>query len=253
MRTRSARWLTRRCSPLGAALLGLLAGALTTLSPCILPILPIVLVGAMGQHRYAPLALVGGLVLAFTSVGLLISGAAWALNLPDGTIRAGAAVLLVLFGLILLSTLLQQRFATLTAPLSGALNSISSRFAPEGLQGQFLLGALLGAVWTPCSGPTLGAAITLAASSDTLLKSAFIMAMFSIGASLPLLALAYGSRQTLKSRRKAFETVARIANPVLGAVLVSFGVLIMLGYDRAIEAALVKAMPDWLLELTTRF
>ncbi len=238
---------------MGAALLGLLAGALTTLSPCILPILPIVLVGAMGQHRYAPLALVAGLVLAFTSLGLMISGAAWALNLPDGMVRTAAAVLLILFGLTLLSTLLKQQFATLTAPLSGALNNISSRFSPQGLQGQFLLGALLGAVWTPCSGPTLGAAITLAASSDTLPKSALIMAMFSVGASVPLLAVAYGSRQTLKSRRASLEAIGRIANPVLGAVLVSFGVLILLGYDRAIEAALVDAMPDWLLQLTTRF
>lgn len=238
---------------MGAALLGLLAGALTTLSPCILPILPIVLVGAMGQHRYAPLALVAGLVLAFTSLGLMISGAAWALNLPDGTVRTAAAVLLILFGLTLLSTLLKQRFATFTEPLSGALNSISSRFSPQGLEGQFLLGALLGAVWTPCSGPTLGAAITLAASSETLPKSALIMAMFSLGASIPLLAVAYGSRETLKSRRESLQAFGRIANPVLGAVLISSGTLILLGYDRAIEAALVETMPDWLLELTTRF
>ena len=238
---------------MGAALLGLLAGALTTLSPCILPILPIVLVGAVGQHRYAPLALVAGLVLAFTVVGLGISGAAWALDIPGGAIRTGSAILLVLFGLVLLSSLLQERFASLTAPLSGVLNTISSRFSPQGLQGQFLLGALLGAVWTPCAGPTLGATVTLAATSDTLPKAALIMAMFSIGATIPLLAVAYGSRQTLKSRRAALEAVGRIGNPVLGAVLVSLGVLILLGYDRAIAAALVKAMPDWLLELTTRF
>ncbi len=211
------------------------------------------LVGAIGQHRYGPLALVAGLVLAFTTFGLVISGAAWALSIPDGAIRTGSAILLALFGLVLLSTLLQERFATLTAPLSSFLNGISSRFSPQGLQGQFFLGALLGAVWTPCSGPTLGATIALAASTDTLPKAASIMAMFSIGASIPLLLVAYGSRQTLKARRAALETVGRIANPVLGAVLVSLGVLILLGYDRAIEATLVKAMPDWLLEFTTRF
>lgn len=238
---------------MGAALLGLLAGALTTLSPCILPILPIVLVGALGQHRYGPLALVAGLVLAFTTFGLVISGAVWALNIPDGAIRTGSAVLLALFGLVLLSSLLQEHFASLTAPLSGFLSNISSRFSPQGLQGQFFLGALLGAVWTPCSGPTLGATITLAASTDTLPKAALIMTMFGIGACIPLLALAYGSRQTIKPRRAALESVGRIANPALGALLVFLGALILLGYDRTIEAALVKAMPDWLLELTTRF
>lgn len=238
---------------MGAALLGLLAGALTTLSPCILPILPIVLVGAVGQHRYGPLALVAGLVLAFIAVGLGISGAAWALDIPDGVLRTGSAILLGLFGLVLLSSLLQKRFASFTAPLSGLLNTVSSRFSPQGLQGQFFLGALLGAVWTPCAGPTLGATVTLAASSETLPKAALIMAMFSVGATIPLLAVAYGSRQTLKSRRAALDTFGRIANPVLGAVLVSLGALVLLGYDRTIEGALVKSMPDWLLELTTRF
>jgi cytochrome c-type biogenesis protein len=238
---------------MGSALLGLLAGALTTLSPCILPILPIVLVGAVGQHRHAPLALVGGLVLAFTSFGLLISGAAWALNVPDGAVRTASAILLALFGLVLLSTILKERFASLTAPLSGFLNSVSSRFSPHGLHGQFLLGALLGAVWTPCSGPTLGATVALAASTDTLPKAALIMVMFGIGASAPLLAMAYGSRQTLKARRAALEKFVRIANPLLGAVLVSLAASILLGYDKTLEAAFVQAMPDWLLDLTTRF
>jgi cytochrome c biogenesis protein CcdA len=231
----------------------LLAGALTTLSPCILPILPIVLVGAVGQHRYGPLALIGGLVLAFTTFGLLVSGAAWALDIPDDSIRNASAVLLTLFGLILLSTMLQKQFSTLGTPLSNALNGLSARFAPDGLRGQFFLGALLGAVWTPCSGPTLGAAVTLAAGSETLLKAALIMTMFGIGACIPLLALAYGSRQALKARRATLADIGRIANPVLGAILIALGVLILLGFDRQIEAALVKAMPDWLLGLTTRF
>jgi cytochrome c biogenesis protein CcdA len=238
---------------MGSALLGLLAGALTTLSPCVLPILPVVLAGTAGQHRYGPLALVAGLVLAFTGFGLLISGAAWTLDIPGNAIRTGSAILLALFGLVLLSTMLQERFVSLTAPVSGFLSHVSSRFSPQGLQGQFLLGALLGAVWTPCSGPTLGATIALAASTDTLPKAALIMVMFSLGASTPLLALAYGSRQTLKARRAALESTRHIATPVLGAILIALSVLVLLGYDRALEAAFVRAMPDWLLNLTTRF
>jgi len=226
---------------------------LTTLSPCILPILPIVLVGAVGQHRYGPLALVAGLVSAFTTVGLIISGAALALNVPDDAIRTASALLLATFGLVLMSSLLQKRLASLTVPLSGFLNKVSSRFSPQGLQGQFLLGALLGAVWTPCSGPTLGATITLAASTETLPKAALVMAMFSLGACIPLLAVAYGSRETLKSRRAALQTFGRVANPVLGAILVSVSFMILLGYDRALEAAAVRVMPEWMLGLTTRF
>ena len=238
---------------MGGALLGLLAGALTTLSPCVLPILPVVLVGAVGQHRYGPLALVAGLVLAFTSLGLAIYGATSALDVPADAIRSGSAILLTLFGLVLLSTILRERFASLAAPVSGFLGGVSSRFSPQGLPGQFVLGALLGAVWTPCSGPTLGATITLAASTDTLPKAALIMAMFGVGASAPLLAVAYGSRETLRSRRAALERAVRIGTPILGAVLMTLGVLVLLGYDRALKAAFVRAMPEWLLELTTRY
>ena len=134
----------------------------------------------------------------------------------------------------------------------GSSTASLSRFSPEGLRGQFLLGGLLGAVWTPCSGPTLGAAITLAAGTETLPKAALTMAMFGIGASAPLLAVAYGSRRTLRSRRAALERAGRIANPVLGAFLVAAVALILAGYDRTVEAAFVRAMPDWLLDLTTR-
>lgn len=236
---------------MGSAFLGLLAGALTTLSPCILPILPVVLVGTTAKHRYGPLALVGGLVFAFTGFGLLISGAVWASDIPSEVIRTTSAVVLALFGIVLLSTMLRERFASLIAPVSGLLNNVSSRFSPQGLQGQFLLGALLGAVWTPCSGPTLGAAITLAASTDTLPKAALTMVMFGIGASTPLLALAYGSRHTLKTRGAALRSAGRIATPALGALLVSLAILVLLGYDRTLEAIFVQSMPDWLLRLTT--
>ncbi|HET7763780.1 MAG TPA: cytochrome c biogenesis CcdA family protein [Burkholderiales bacterium] len=238
---------------MGSVSLALIAGMLTTLSPCVLPILPIVLVGAVGQHRYGPLALMGGLVFSFTTVGLLVSGALRAFDVAPDSIRTASAVLLLLVGLILLSTLLQKRFAMLSAPLSNALNDIAGRIGPAGLRGQFLSGALLGAIWTPCSGPTLGAALTLAASSETVLRAAAVVLAFGFGAGTPLLALAYGSRETMKARRTLLVEVGRIANPAFGALLVSMAALTLLGYDRRIEAALVDAMPDWLLALTTRF
>ena len=233
--------------------LGLIAGTLTTLSPCALPILPIVLAGALGRHRWGAVALIGGLVLSFTAIGLAVSGAAWSLNIPSDLIRTASAALLLLFGLVLLSTALQKRFAGLSAPLSNALSNVAGRFAPEGVRGQFLLGALLGAIWTPCSGPTLGAAITLATSGGSPLRAGAVMTAFGIGAGAPLLALSYGSRESLKARRAALAGIGRSARPVLGAVLAAIAFAILLGFDRRVEAALVDAMPDWLLGLTTRF
>ena len=238
---------------MGTLFLGLIAGTLTTLSPCVLPILPVVLAGALGQHRWGPVALIGGLVLSFTALGLLVSGATRAFDIPSDSIRTVSAVLLLLFGLMLLSTALQKRFAELSAPLSNALNNFSGRFAPEGMRGQFLLGALLGAIWAPCSGPTLGAAITLATSGQSPLRAGAVMLAFGIGAGTPLLALAYGSRESLKARRAALAGIGRYAGPLLGAVLAALAVTILLGLDRRIEAALLDAMPDWLLGLTTQF
>jgi cytochrome c-type biogenesis protein len=233
--------------------LGLLSGVLATLSPCILPLLPIVLACALAEHRFGALALIAGLVLSFTATGLAVAGVVNVLDVSPDVMRTVAAVLLVTFGTILLSSTLQARLSQLGGPFSGALSMLATRFEPKGPGGQFGLGALLGAAWTPCAGPTLGAAVSLAAASGTALRAAGIMAMFSLGAALPLLALGYGSRKALQSRRVLLANIARIALPLLGAVLTVLGALILLGADRNGEAALLGVMPEWLLRLTTQF
>lgn len=236
-----------------SVLLSLLAGALTTLSPCVLPVLPFVLIAALDRHRFGPLALAGGMATTFAVVGLLVSGAGASIDLSGDTIRYGAAVLIAAFGIVLLSTALQQRFAVAARPITGWLNQSTQRVAGEGLAGQFALGALLGAVWSPCSGPTLGAAVTLAAGSHTLAKAGVIMLSFGLGASAPLLAIAYGSRATLKMRRERMQRIAQTAKPLLGIVLLLAALLVLTGLDKAIEASLVRSMPEWLTTLTTRF
>ena len=238
---------------MGEVFLGVVAGALTTLSPCVLPILPFIAFAALDQHRFGPLALAAGMIVTFTSIGLVIFGAGWASGVSADSIRAIAAVLMLVFGALLLSTLLHERVMVLGAPLTAFLNRTLERIPPAGLAGQFGLGALLGAAWSPCSGPTLGAAVTLAASSSTMAKAAVIMLFFGMGTSLPLLAVAYGSRQTLKARRAAFLKIERVARPALGVILVGAGLLVLLGIDRTLEEAVVNRMPDWLVALTTRF
>jgi cytochrome c biogenesis protein CcdA len=111
---------------------------------------------------------------------------------------------------------------------------------------------LLGAIWSPCSGPTLGAAIGLAAQSETADQAATVMALFGLGAATPILALAYGSRQAIVARRDFWARTSRIAKPLIGATLVSVGVLVLTGFDKVIEASLTRAMPDWLVTVTTR-
>ena len=238
---------------MGGLLLAVAAGALTTLSPCVLPVLPFVVFAALDQHRYGPLALAAGMTLTFTSIGLVVFGAGSAFSASGDAVRVFAAAAMVLFGALLASSALHERFAVAGAPLAALFNRALERVSPKGLSGQLGLGALLGAVWSPCSGPTLGAAVTLAASSATLPRAGAIMLLFGAGASLPLLALAYGSRQALKSRRETFLKMERAARPALGVILVAAGLLVLLGLDRAVEQAFVERMPDWLVSLTTRY
>ena len=234
-------------------LFALVAGALTMLNPCVLPVLPIVLLGALDEHRLGPLALAVGMVASFVLLGLLIYGAGDALDLSGDTARNAAAVLLLVFGMAMLSSALKLRIATAGAAIAAPLNTLLVRLTPRGLHGQFLLGALLGGVWSPCTGPTLGSAVTLAAQSETLARAATVMLVFGAGAALPLAALAYGSRRALMLRRAGFANLARAAMPVMGAVLVALAIAIFTGADRILETALTDAMPGWLVRLTTRF
>jgi cytochrome c-type biogenesis protein len=93
----------------------------------------------------------------------------------------------------------------------------------------------------------------LAASSQTIAKAGAIMLSFGVGASVPLLAIAYGSRATLKRRKAALQQIGRSAKPVLGGALLAAALLVLSGLDKVIEAELVRSMPDWLTTLTTKF
>ena len=181
--------------------LSFLAGVLSILSPCVLPLVPILLGSAVLAHRFGPIALAAGLTVSFTIVGVAIAAAGASLGLNQEVLRHVAAVLLLGFGLILLLPGLQERFAVATSGLSASGNNILSKMTLDGLQGQFVLGLLLGVVWSPCVGPTLGAAITLASQGQSLAQITLVMALFGLGASLPLIILGLLSRQVMTKVR----------------------------------------------------
>lgn len=239
---------------MSALLLSLLAGALTVVNPCVLPVLPIVLFGALQQHRFGPLALAGGMVAGFTVFGLLVYSAG--LNLQADTVRQTGAVLMLLMGGIILCGPLKNRLAAVGSRWTGPLHALLDRVSPggaSGLGGQFATGALLGAIWSPCSGPTLGSAVVLAAQVDSLPRAAAIMFFFGIGATLPMLALAYGSRQAIAARRDRLARLSRVAMPAMGILLIAISLIVLSGLDKQAEGALLDVMPDWLLQLTTQF
>ena len=112
---------------------------------------------------------------------------------------------------------------------------------------------LLGAVWSPCVGPTLGAASLLAAQGRDLGQVGIIMFAFGLGAALPLLALGLLSREAMVRWRHRLASAGKGAKAGLGALFVAIGVLVLTSLDKSIETMLVEASPQWLTDLTTRF
>jgi cytochrome c-type biogenesis protein len=232
--------------------LGYAAGALSTLSPCVLPILPIVLFGVIERNTWGPLALAAGLSASFAAVGIVIASVGFSIGVDPSTLRLVVAALLAGMGIVLLVPALQGRLATIAAPVATRGQILLDRLQPSGIGGQFVLGALLGVIWSPCSGPTLGAAAGLAAQGNSVAKAAVTMISFGLGAATPILALAYGSRQAIFARRGWLTRVSHIGKPLMGAAFVGIGAFVLTGLDKIVEASLTRAMPDWLVTVTTR-
>ncbi len=230
-----------------------LAGLVSVLSPCVLPLLPVILATAAGAHRLGALALAVGVALSFAVVGMFVATIGFSIGLDGGVFRMIGAAVLVTIGLVLLVPRLSNALAGAAGPLSGALDRMFGGFSTSGLGGQFALGLLLGLVWSPCVGPTLGAASLLAAQGKDLWHVAGAMTAFGIGAALPLLALGLLSREAMMSWRGRLMSTGSTGKIALGALLMGLGVLIATGLDKTVEAALVSASPAWLSALTTQF
>jgi cytochrome c-type biogenesis protein len=229
------------------------AGALSTLSPCVLPLVPIIVGSAGAAHRYGPLALAGGLTLSFAVLGTFLAYAGTAVGLSPDVVRIIGAVLVGAFGIILLSGPLQRRFAAATSGFGARGDALLSRVELSGLQGQLLVGLVLGLVWAPCVGPTLGAAIGLASQGRDLGPITLVMATFGLGASVPLLLVGWASRRALGPNRASLMRAGSVGKIVLGAAFVLVSVAILTGFDKVVESWMVEHSPDWLTDLTTKY
>jgi cytochrome c-type biogenesis protein len=236
----------------GALLLAFVAGVLSILSPCVLPILPIVVGAAASEHRWGPAALALGLAVSFVVIGLFAATIGYSIGLAD-VLRNVAAALMIAVGVVLLVPRLQTQFAVVGAPLA---NWSDRRFGgawKRGLAGQLVVGLLLGAVWSPCVGPTLGAASLLAAQGRNLGEVASTMLAFGVGAALPLAALGLLSREALLRQRARLTAGGERVKAAFAIVLVAIGILVLTDLDKRVETFLVDHSPQWLTDLTTQF
>lgn len=233
--------------------LAFVAGLLSVLSPCVLPILPIVLGAAASKHKLGPAALAAGLSASFVAVGLFLATAGYAIGVSGEVLRTFTAAVIIALGTILMLPPLQSRLALASGPIANWTDRRFSAVPGNGLSGQFGIGVLLGAVWSPCVGPTLGAASLLAAQGRDLLQVAITMFTFGVGAALPLLILGMASREVMQRWRQRLLSAGRGMKAALGLLFVLIGGLVLLGLDKVVETFLVEASPQWLTDLTTRF
>ncbi|MCP9482471.1 cytochrome c biogenesis CcdA family protein [Shimia sp. CNT1-13L.2] len=226
------------------------AGLLTLINPCVLPVLPIVLATALQASRLGPLVLAAGMSLSFVALGLGVTTFGYAVGLNEQDIAKAGAVLMMGFGLILLVPRFSAAFSTATAGVAASADAGLDHVDRSTLRGQFLGGMLLGAVWSPCVGPTLGGAISLASQGESIGWAAAIMVFFALGVSSIILGLGYGARSALMRRQALMRRIATSARPAMGVIFVAVGAMLFFEIHHILEAWLVMNLPAWLIDLS---
>ena len=202
----------------------------------------------MGRLRWQPTS-----PFCFVVVGLLVSTIGFSIGLNAELFRGAAAALIIIFGAVLILPELQARLAMASGPIANWTDLRFGTILGNGYAGQFWLGVLLGAVWSPCVGPTLGAASLLAAQGRDLPQVALSMLVFGLGAALPLLIIGLLSREAMQRWRKQILALGQGIKAAFGVLLIVIGILVLAGLDKRVETVLVNASPQWLTDLTTRF
>ena len=194
--------------------------------------------------------LAAGMSLSFVTFGLGVATLGLSFGIGEETVAQAAAVMMIGFGLILLVPRFNESFAIATAGLASRADANLDDLDRSGLRGQFLGGILLGAVWSPCIGPTLGGAISLAWQGENLIWAGAIMVAFALGVSTVIVALGYGARSVILKRQAAMRRIAGIARPLMGVVFVAVGLGILFRAHHFAEAWAVQNLPPWLIDLS---
>lgn len=230
--------------------LSLAAGSLTTLSPCVFPLLPLVLGGALQGNRFAPVAMGAGMIVSFAAIGMVLGALGPALGIDADTVRTAGAAMLIAFALVMLVPALGERFARWMLPIAGTANAASSKLDGGSVVGALMLGGVLGLVWSPCSGPLLGSALSLVASEGGVARGGLVLGIFGLGAAIPLVAVAYASRRGFVAVRDWVMARIERVRHVFAVLLGAMGVAILTGGDKWLEARVLQWLPDAWVNLT---
>ena len=229
---------------------GYIAGLLTLINPCVLPILPIVLATSLQAGRMGPMAVAAGMSLSFVVLGLFVSAVGPAIGITEDTVATVSALIMVAFGVVLVVPRFSESFATATAGFSARADARIDAQDQTSLAGQFIAGILLGAVWSPCIGPTLGGAISLASQGESLVHAGLIMITFALGVSTIIIGLGYGAQSVIRKRQTWMRNLAGTARPIMGAVFIIVGLGLYFKFHHVIERWALENLPVWLMDLS---
>lgn len=232
-----------------------IAGLLTTLSPCVLPILPFLLGSALRKNKKAPLYMILGLAVSFVVVGFTLSRFGTLLGLDGDQIRQGSALILILTGIFFLSKKAQSAVSEKLTKFANIGSSTSSQWKLDETSSldSILLGGLLGIIWSPCAGPTLGVAVSLASQEGVTLDALKIMIIYALGAAIPMLLISYGLRTFFQKNQGKIIGFAENSKAFFGVILLLAGLFIFFGIDKTVEAFLLNCLPQAWVDLITKY
>ncbi len=224
-----------------------LAGVVTILSPCILPVLPIVLSGSVGGDKRKPLGVVTGFVLSFTFFTLFLSTIVQLTGIPADSLRAFSIVILIVFGISLLVPQVQQWIELAFSKLA---NMGPKQKAPvNSFWGGVVVGVSLGILWTPCVGPILASVISLALTGSVSGAAAIITLAYALGTAIPMLAITYGGRQLLTRVPWLLQNTGAIQK-AFGVLMIITAIGIYFNVDRRFQTYILEAFPQYGVGLT---
>ncbi len=234
---------------MGTFLLALAAGAITVASPCIIPVLPIILGSALKSDKWYPVYLVLGMSTTFTALGVLFGVFGSSLPIDRSLLDQIAIALIGLMGLTLLVKPLGNVFTKGTSILFARIGKHSPKANELSQPGSaFALGSLLGIVWAPCAGPILGSILLLASSSQSAVTAGLLLFTYSVGAGIPMLAIAYGGKRAIASRNFVRERSEQM-KMVFGYILLVTALLMATGALKAFESKVAPYIPLWSTQL----
>lgn len=224
-------------------LLTYFAGGVAALSPCVLPMLPVIAGSSLSGRKSGPLYLALGAILSFALIGVLVAATGGIFGFELNLVRDVGSVVLILFGLVMTFPSLTEGRSFGVDGLNNNIQKFIGKLDSNSRLSQFSIGSVTGVVWAPCAGPALGAAIGLASSGKDPVSAILNMALFGVGIMTPFLLISYGLRNWFMKRRYLLISNSGYLKIFFGIVLIGFGTAVLTGYDKIIESQMLDLLP----------